>query len=304
MHETHRPDPATYALLTLPPMFWAGNAIVGRMMVGTLPPLMFGLLRWLLAIAILLPFAWGALRANRQALRAEWKFVALAGFLGVGCYNSFQYIALHTSSALNVTLIGSSGPVFILAVGALVWREPVRAMQWVGALVSLAGVAWVIVRGEPMRLSSLALAPGDLIMLGATVTWSLYTWILRKHRPSLPFTALLAAQMVFGALAIAPFALAELAFGAESIHWNARAFGGLAYVALFPSLAAYYCWDRGVARAGAALPVYFANLTPVFAALMSLALLGEAPRWYHAIGMALIVAGIHLAGRAGARKPG
>lgn len=292
-----RIDPRTALLLTLPPLLWAGNAVFARMLVGEVPPLALSLARWVIALAIFAPFAWRALRTHAPVLRARWKDVALIGVLGVGCYNSFQYLAVQTSTAVNVTLIAASTPVFVLATGALFFGEATRRAQWIGAGVSLAGVAVVLARGDPANLLALAFVAGDLIMLAANLAWTLYTWLLRKRRPELPFAPFLAAQMAFGVVAIAPFAVAESALGAAAIHWSPTVIAVMLYVALLPSIVAYYVWDYGVARVGAVVPVYFANLTPVFAGMLSALVLGELPSAYHLAGLLLIVAGIHLAGR-------
>jgi len=290
-------DRRTAALLTLPPLFWAGNAVFARMLVGVFPPLALSLARWIVALAILLPFAWRGLRDHRDALRAEWKAIALLGLLGIGGYNTFQYLAVQTSTALNVTLIASSTPVFILAIGALMFGERTRSAQWLGAGLSVIGVLVVLTRGDPANLLRLSFVAGDLIMLAANLTWTFYTWLLRKHRPDLPLVPLLALQMAFGLLAIVPLSAAEALTGSATIHWSGTVVLVLLYIALFPSIIAYACWDHGIKRVGAVIPVYFANLTPLFAAALSTLLLGEAPRTYHAIALALIVVGIHLAAR-------
>jgi len=295
-------DRRTSLLLTLPPLFWAGNAVFARLLVGEVPPLALSLLRWVIALAMLLPFAWSALREHADALLAEWKAIALLGVLGIGGYNTFQYLAVQTSTALNVTLIASSTPVFILAVGALFFSERTRAAQWLGAGLSVLGVLVVLTRGDPANLLRLAFVPGDLMMLAANLTWTLYTWLLRKHRPDLPFAPLLVMQMMFGLLAIAPLAAAESLLGAAPIHWSATVVVVLLYIALLPSIVAYYCWDQGIKRVGAVIPVYFANLTPLFAAALSTLLLGEAPHLYHAVALAMIVGGIHLAMRSATKS--
>lgn len=294
-----RIDPRTALVLTLPPLLWAGNAVFARLLVGQVPPLALSLARWVIALAIFLPFTWSALRTHSAALRAQWKDVALIGVLGVGCYNSFQYVAVQTSTAVNVTLIAASTPVFVLATGALFFGEPTRRAQWIGACVSLAGVLAVLARGDPANLLALSFVPGDLIMLAANLTWTLYTWLLRTRRPRLPFAPFLAAQMAFGVIAIAPFTIAESALGAAPIHWSPTVVAVMLYVALLPSIVAYAVWDHGVARVGAVIPVYFANLTPVAAGILSTLVLGELPRGYHLAGLLLIVAGIHLASRRG-----
>jgi drug/metabolite transporter (DMT)-like permease len=290
-------SPSTLVLLLLPPLFWAGNAVVGRALVGHFPPLALSFARWALALVLLAPFAIGAVRDHRAVIRAHLPVLALTALLGVGCYNSLQYLALQTSTAVNATLIGASGPIMTLLVGAVWFNSQVQRRQGAGAALSVLGVLWVIARGEITNLLRLQFDTGDLIMLVATLTWSLYTWLLRTRRPPLPLSAFLFVQIALGAAMILPFALAEYALTGASAAPTASNAAALLYVALLPSLVAYYCWDRGVARAGAVLPMYFVNLTPVLAGLLSWLLLGEAVGWHHLVGGALILAGIHLATR-------
>lgn len=294
---TSRLTPSTAALLVLPPLFWAGNAVVGRALVGHFPPLALSFWRWALAFAILAPFAVRSIWAHRDTIRSHWQALIALSFLGVACYNSLQYVALQTSGAVNATLIGASGPVAGLLIGAAFYQARVTRLQWTGAALSAAGVLWVIARGDLANLTALRFAMGDLIMLVATVLWSFYTWMLRRQRPPLPMTAFLAVQIGLGALMILPLYVIELAFTQRVPEATATNLAALLYVALLPSIVAYYCWDRGVARAGAVLPMHFVNLTPVFAALLATFFLAEPIGLYHFVGGALILFGIHLANR-------
>lgn len=292
-----RLDAATAALLSAPPLFWAGNAVAARLLVGEVPPVALSLARWVLAFALLAPFAWRSLLQHRAAFARHWRILLAIGPLGVGAYNTLQYLALQTSTPVATSLIASSSPVFILALGALAFGSRTRPAQWVGAALSIAGVAVVMARGDAANLAQLRLVPGDLIMLVANLTWTLYTWLLRRHRPELPFAPLLLAQMAVGLAAIAPFAALEAALSPARIQFSGGAVAAMLYMAVFPSLVAYWCWDVGVRRVGAVIPVYFANLTPVFAAVLSAWLLAEAPQPYHLVALALILGGIHLATR-------
>jgi drug/metabolite transporter (DMT)-like permease len=292
-----RLDAGTAALLTLPPLAWAGNAVAARLLVGDVPPVALSLARWVIAFVLLLPFAWRAVLEHRAALARHWKILLAIGPLGVGAYNTLQYLALQTSTPMATSLIASSSPVFILVLGAAVFGERARPAQWLGAALSVAGVVAVMARGDPANLAQLAFVPGDLIMLVAVLTWTLYTWLLRKHRPDLPFAPLLLVQIAIGIAAIAPFTLLEAAQSPARIQWSGGVASAMLYMAVFPSLVAYWCWDLGVRRVGAVIPVYFANLTPVFAALLSMWLLADTPRLYHLIALLLIVGGIRLASR-------
>lgn len=288
-------DPSTVLLLTLPPLFWAGNAVVGRLMVGQIPPLALSFYRWLFALLLALLIVGPDLWRNRAVLRSKWKSLAVMGILGVGSYNSLQYVALETTTPLNVSLITSSAPVFILLIGGAFYKQPVGRAQWIGALLSIAGVALVVAKGDLAHLTALHFAPGDLIMLVAVFLWAIYTWELRQRPIGLAPMTSLAAQMIWGVLSILPFMLAERWIGGETTHWGGPVWLALAYVAVLPSLLAYWCWGSAVGKVGAQIPAYFGNLAPLFAALLSWLFLNETIHWYHLWAALLIFAGIHVA---------
>ena len=291
-------DPVTLACLVLPPLFWAGNAVVGRYASGLIAPMALNAMRWLGAGLLLLPFVWRDLRPHAAILRREWPLLTILGICGMGTYNAFQYLALTTSTATNVTLLTASAPIFALIVGAAFFGDRIDGRRWAGAAISIVGVGLVMVHGDLDRLRTLTFVPGDLFMLLAAALWSVYTWLLRRRRPPLPPAVLLFAQIALGLPFCLACALVEWrVFGKVSLLDGPDAGWVLAYVAVLPSLVGYLMWDRGVSRSGATLPIFFANLTPVFGALLSAALLAEWPRWYHAAGLVLILAGIVFARR-------
>jgi len=284
----------------LAPLLWAGNAVVGRLVHDLVPPITLNFLRWVLAFAILLPLAHRVLRPD-SPLWAHWRRYALLGLLGIGLYNALQYMALQTSTPINVTLVGSSMPVWMLAVGAVFFGVSVTRRQFTGAALSMAGVLLVLSRGEWSQLLALRLVPGDVFMLLATISWSFYSWLLvRTSEPAsvrADWAAFLMAQLVFGLGWSGAFAGVEWASGRTHIVWGWPLAAALAFIAIGPAVVAYRCWGVGVQRAGPAVAGFFSNLTPLFAALMSAAFLGEAPRLFHAAAFALIVGGIVVSSR-------
>src|SRR3990167_5203958 len=167
-----RLTPSTIALLLIPPLMWAGNAVVGRMMQGAIPPITFNLLRWVLAGVLLLPLAAWVLRPG-SGLWPQRRRFALLGLLGVGMYNALQYTALKTSTPINVTLVASSIPIWMLLLGRVLYGVPVSRRAAVGAALSLAGVAVVLSRGELAQLGALRLVAGDGWMLLAYRSWGI-----------------------------------------------------------------------------------------------------------------------------------
>jgi drug/metabolite transporter (DMT)-like permease len=286
----------TALLMTLPPLLWAGNAIVGRWIVGSVPPLTLNFLRWLLAALLLLPVAWRVFLRPRH-IAAHWLHLLLLGLLGIGTYNALQYLALVTTTPINVTLIAASSPVWMLAVGALFYGEHPKRRQIVGAAFSLVGVLLVVARGEPSALARVQFVVGDLYVLVAIIAWAFYSWMLARPPATMAsagwnWAEYLLLQVLFGLLGAGAASAAEMASGAAPIVWSGWVVAALVYVAVGPSIIAFRCWGSGVAAGGPALAAFFGNLTPVFAALMSAALLGVPPRGYHVLAFALIVAGI------------
>ena len=298
MHQ--RLSPSTILLLTLPPLLWAGNAVVGRMVHELVPPMTLNFLRWLLAFVLLWPFAGQVLRRG-SPLWPHWRRYAVLGLLGVGMYNALQYLALQTSTPINVTLVASSMPVWMLAIGALFFGASVSRRQVISAVLSIAGVLLVLSRGEWSQLRALRLVPGDLYMMLATIAWAFYSWLLsRTTEPAAvrqDWAAFLMAQMVFGLGWSGSFAAGEVWLGAAPIQWSLALAAALLFIAVGPAILAYRSWGTGVQRAGPNVAAFFLNLTPLFAALMSAAFLGDVPHWYHGVAFALIVAGIVVSSR-------
>ncbi len=298
-----RISPSTIVMLTIPPLLWAGNAVVGRMVHALVGPSMLNFLRWLFAFLILLPLAWRVLRPSGSVWR-HWRRYTMLGLLGIGSYNALQYLALQTSTPVNVTLVAAGLPVWMLAVGALFFQAPVGRRQMLGAVLSIAGVLLVLSRGDWQQLVALRLVPGDLYMVLATIAWAFYSWLLlgtdepRDIRAS--WSAFLMAQLVFGLGWSGAFAAAEWTLGGyPQITWGWPLAAALAFIALGPAVLAYRFWGEGVGRGGPVLAGFFLNLTPLFAALMSAAFLGELPHAYHGLAFALIVGGIVATSRRG-----
>jgi drug/metabolite transporter (DMT)-like permease len=299
--------PRIAALLTVPPLLWAGNAMVGRLLADSMPPLLLNALRWWAALALLLPLGWRAVGtpARRAELLQRWRPLALLGLLGVGAYNALQYLALQTSTPINVTLVASSTPVWMLLIGALFYDEHPRTGQYAGAALSLAGVVLVLVRGDLAGLGALRLVAGDLWILLAALCWAFYSWQLARPpqslrgeaRPEWTWAEFILVQTLFGLVWATAAAGGEAALTQHTLRWSPGVFAALVFLAVGPSVLAYRFWGLGVAAVGAPVAGFFSNLTPLFAAVMSAAMLGEPPRLYHGVAFTLIVAGIVLSNR-------
>lgn len=293
--------PTAIALLVIPPLMWSGNAVVGRMVAPMVSPMTLNLLRWGIAFLLLLPLAGTVLRAG-SGLWPQWKRFAWLSLFSIGGYNALLYLALNTSTAINVTLVGASTPVWMLVIGRLFFHVTVTRRQLMGAALSMAGVVLVLGRGDWEVITHLRLVPGDLYVLLASIAWAFYSWLLAHPTPESAtirthWAQFLLGQMVFGLGWSALFSAGEWALTPAHIDWSWPLAAALAFIALGPAVIAYGSWGAGVARAGPAVAGFFINLTPLFTALLSALFLGEPPRLYHGVAFVLIVSGIVLSSR-------
>ncbi|MBD8528501.1 MULTISPECIES: DMT family transporter [unclassified Massilia] len=291
---------STASLLTVPPLLWAGNAIVGRMVRDAVPPMTLNLLRWTIALLVLVPLGRAAFKPGSGVL-ANWRRLSMLGLLGIGLYNSLQYLALQSSTPINVTLVASGMPVWMLLVGKLFYKAPVKPKQVGGAVLSILGVLVVLCRGDVHQLAALRLVTGDLYMILATIAWSFYSWMLMQQRDPehlrADWAAFLLAQVGYGVLWCAALSGLEWTLADVHVAWSWPLAAALLYVAIGPAILAMRCWGAGLQQAGPTLGSFFINLTPLFTALLSSAFLGEAPHLYHALAFGLIVGGIAVSAR-------
>ena len=296
----HQLNFATIFYLLTATALWAGNAIAGRVLVGSISPVTLSAVRWGLAALLLLPLGWRVFMPGSALWQNKKRFLLL-GLFGVGSYNVLLYLALQTSTAINVTLIGASMPIWMLFIGAVFYQVKPSILQMIGAVVSLLGVGIVLTRGDLATLLSMEMVIGDLLIMLATILWAFYSWMLSRTGSSSerqwPWAEFLMAQVTVGLLWTGFFDGFEIATGHAYLDLNWWTASLILFVAIGPSLIAYRCWGMGVNGAGPTVAAFFANFIPLFTAILSAAMLGEPPRLFHGLAFALIVIGIVISSR-------
>ncbi len=284
-----------YVLLCITTLCWAGNAIVGRLAAGHIPPVTLSFLRWGLAFLIILPFAWKHLTRDWGAIRGKLGLMILVSITGVAIFNTLQYWALEYTTALNTLLLQSAGPLIVAVWSLILLRVRLTLAQAIGVLLSLTGVVVILMHGDLTALSNINFNKGDLIFLVAMIIFSLYS-VLTLKRPAIH--GLSFAAFTFGAstLCLTPLLAVEL-FTRPMMALDARNLLSLAYVAVFPSIIAYLCFNRGVQLIGANRAAPFFHMVPVFGSIMAIGFLGEQPHLFHLIGFALVLTGVTVASR-------
>jgi drug/metabolite transporter (DMT)-like permease len=291
-----RPTTANaFLFLVLTMALWAGNHVIGRWANGTIPPLTFAFLRWAGAGLILLPFALPSIRNEWPTVIANWPVILILGLLGSGYYNTIQYVALTETTATNAAILNSWAPVAIAAMGAALFGDRLSWFQIAGLMLSMLGVATIVLRADLDALKTFAFNRGDLVMLAGTSVWATYTTLLRK-RPQISTMAFSGVTYVIAGFANMPLAAYEYTHG-KHVVWSWASVGAIFYAMVLASVIAYFLYSRSVEIIGATRTGAFIHLIPLFTSVLAIVFLGEQPQLYHAAGFAMILAGVALASR-------
>jgi len=284
-----RIHPFIYAALAI--FFWAGNAIVGKIASGEIPAFTLSLWRWIMAAAILCPFTFKAFWQQRHWYWDHKKEMFWLAFLSVSLYNSLQYLALNYTSPGNVGIVCASTPLFILLLNGWLNRQAILLNQVAGIMLAMAGVIYVIVMGSSVAL---AINPGDVIMLTAVISFSVYSVLLKRLPSNLNAGGLLLVLMVLGVIGILPFFAVDIA---NDRTWDWQAQNNwliLFYVALFPSIGSFFFWNYAVKKGGPMLTGLSFNLQPVFTMILAYFILKDPVLPSQVFAVLLIFSGIAL----------
>lgn len=286
-----------YLLLIVTTLLWSGNAVASRLALGNISPMALTSLRWVIVCGVLCTLLRRDLAAAWPVLWARRGYIVLLGALGFTAFNALMYLAAYSTTAVNIGILQGAIPVFVLVGAFLLYRTPIGALQALGVLVTLVGVAVTASHGSLAALMALEFSRGDVWMVLATVLYAGYTVGLRS-RPALPGLVFFTALAAVACVASLPLLIAEIA--ANQFYWPSPAgWAVLLYVAIGPSLVAQLTFMRAVELIGPGRAGVFVNLVPVFAPMMAVLILNEPFGLYHAVALVLVLGGIFIAERMG-----
>ena len=284
-----------YVLLLVAAASFGGNWVAARVVNFEVAPFALSFWRWAIAGVLLFPFALPQLREDATLIRRHWPKLLVFGAVGAGGFTLLGYWGVSYTTAINATLLNSSLPLFVVPLSWLLLGLTVSARQLLGLSLSLGGVLTIVSSGSPRTLAQLKLNPGDFLLLGGAFLWAIYTVTLRWRPPLRPLSFLF-TTIVAAAAVSAPFYAWET--------WSGRMMSAtpvsivtIGYLALFPSIIAYICWNQAVAMVGPNVAGFFNPVIPVFGILFAVAFLGEPLRAYHLAGFALVLGGVVLTSR-------
>lgn len=284
-----------YLWLAVASLCWSGNHVLGRAIAGHVPPLALSTLRWLLPCLGLLPFAVPHLRRDWPQIVSHWRILGFLALAGGALFGAVQYIGLQYTTALNVSVLNSLAPVFIVAAAAVFFGDHITGIQAFGIATSLVGVVVIVTRLDFAALAALRFNIGDLIIVFNMACWGVYSVYLRQ-RPKIHWLSFIVVFAGISAVATAPFAIWEHASG-YTLQPTPLTVAAILYVATLPSIVAFVAWNRGTDAIGANRAGPFLHLVPLYSALLAWLFLDERLMAYHVLGFALILAGVWFAAR-------
>ena len=284
-----------YLLLSITALCWAGNAIVGRLAAGHIPPVTLSFLRWSLAFLIILPMAWKHLKHDWPTIQASLGMMIFLSVIGIAAFNTLQYWALEHTQALNTLLLQSAAPLFVAVWSLFLLGVRLTLAQAIGIALSLTGVLVILLHGDLTALTGIAFNKGDIIFTVALAIFGLYS-VLSLKRPKIHGLSFVGFTFGCGAACLVPLLIFELV-SRPVMQLNTANLLSMFYVAVFPSTVAYLCFNRGVQLIGANRAAPFFHVVPAFGSVMAIVFLGERPQPFHIIGFVLVLTGVFVASR-------
>ena len=282
-----------FAVITT--IIWSGNFIIARGVYKQIPPVSLAFYRWSLASVIIFFLGYKKFVAEKIFVFKNFKYFFLVALMGITLFNTFIYVAGHTTSAINLALIGTTAaPIFAIIIAAIFLKESITQLRIAGLLFCIAGVVVLISKGSLKTLLAFRFTAGNVWILLSAFVFSIYT-VLVKRKPSIisPITFLFVV-FIGGTLLLLPLFIAEKII-MPTVQWDGHLLGSILYLGIGASVIAFFCWNSAIARIGSVRTALFGNLIPVFSTLEAVWLLGETITLVHIISGALVITGLVLA---------
>ncbi|WP_299527421.1 DMT family transporter [uncultured Lutibacter sp.] len=273
---------------------WSGNFIIARDLNESIPPISLAFWRWTVAVIVLFPFAIKNLITEWKILKKNSRYLAIVSFLGVTVFNTFIYVAGHSTTALNLSLISITFPVFIVILSRIFYKEAITFNKLMGILLVLVGVLLLITKGQLSKLLNLSFAIGDIWMLAAAIIFALYSLLLRKKPTELSISGFQLSTFILGLIFMIPFYIWET-LNTPPIPFESKTVFSILYVGIFASLTAYILWNKAIVKIGTTNAGMIYYTLPLFSGFLAYLFLGETIGVNHLYSLLLILSGIVIA---------
>ena len=286
-----------YFILILTTIFWSGNFIVGKAAsMFQIPPFSLNFYRWFFAGLILLPFTYKEIINKKKYILKNLGFFIILGITSITIFNSIVYFSLYYTQVISGILMISTIPVWIIFISSILNIEKTNIFQILGVILSLTGVIFIITKADINLIKNLDFNKGDLSMVVAMFSWAIYSALLKRKKYKISQISLLEVVIICGLIFLAPIYFIEMSMG-NPIILGKPFYLILAYVVIFPGLAAFFFWIKGISIIGANRAGIFLHLMPIFGAIMAIVIFDEKFMYYHFLGAIFIIAGITLSNK-------
>ncbi len=290
-------DKSAYIFLILATLFWSGNFIVGKAAsFFEIPPFTLNFYRWTFAWLILAPFTLKEIYKSKSHILKNLKHVLILGITSITLFNSIVYYSLQFTQVISGVLMISTIPVMIILFSSLLKIEKTNLFQLIGVFFSMLGVIVIVSQLNLEKIKELSFNKGDLSIIIAMLSWALYSALLKRKKLELSQLSLLQVIISSGLIFLLPVYLIEISLG-RHVVLELPFFLTLSYVVLFPGLASFICWIKGIAIIGANRSGIFLHLMPIFSTILAIIIFKEKFMIYHLIGAMLIITGIVLSSK-------
>ena len=299
MSETAIPEPQPvlkgFLFAFLAVVLWSGNFIIARGLHQQISPVSLSFYRWFLATLFFLPVAWNKVRTEWKALLPHKSYLVLTALAGVTIFNTLVYVAGHFTTAINLSLIGTTAsPVFVFIIAAVFLKQSLSRFQIAGMFLCIAGILILLSKGDPGQLSRFRFTAGDLWILAAALSFAIYTLLVRKMPAHLSPIVFVFAIFLLGTLFLLPAFFVDCLVS-PPVNWNGPLVGSLLYLGIGASVIAFLSWNISIRYIGPAKTALFGNLIPVFSSIEAAVILNESLTPVAVISYVVILAGILLA---------
>lgn len=283
-----------YLMLTLCVLFWSGNFIIGRSVHEVLEPLELAFFRWGGVFVVVFPFLLFRRKKILSGLKNEPLLILVLGALGIAGFNTFLYIGLHDTTAINALLINSSIPILILFLSRFILQTPITTLQLFGIALSTFGVIYLVSNGELSLLFEFQSNKGDIWIVISSCTWALYSVLVKKRERSLGDFDYFILIVTIGFVILLPLYLLQNYEFSHTKNMLCLFYKEIFYVVFFPSIASYYLWHQGIHHIGSSKTGQFTHLMPLFGTILAVIFLQEKIMLYQLFGFVFIVLGIYF----------
>ncbi len=291
------------SLAILTTIIWSGNFIIARGVYKQIPPISLAFYRWSLASIIIFFVGYKKFVAEKAFVLKNRKYLFWVALMGITLFNTFIYIAGHSTSAINLALIGTtSSPVFAIIISAVFLKEPITPLRMAGLLFCIAGVIVLLSKGSIAILLAFRFSAGDVWILLSAFVFAIYTVLVKRKPATISPITFLFTIFIGGTLLLLPLFIGETLIS-PTVIWDKHLFGSIIYLGIGASVISFFCWNAAIVRIGAVRTALFGNLIPIFSTLEAVWLLGETITWLHIISGALVITGLVLANLKKAQAP-